>query len=76
MPNKSTLHEAISELCCQIQLHPKVVNARICGDFIAYILTGDKHSAKMLWKNTLRARVYSTAMDLMLIQEIDDYLEE
>jgi hypothetical protein len=75
MPNKSLFQEAISELCGQIQLHPKVVNGRIVGDFIAYLLTGDKHSAKMLWKNTLRARVFSTCMDMLLIQEIDEFLD-
>ena len=76
MPNKSILHEAISELCGQVQLHPKTVNGRIVGDFIAHLLTGDKHSAKMLWKNTLRSRVFSTCMDMLLIQTIDEYLEE
>jgi hypothetical protein len=72
---KSLIHEAISELIGQVQLHPNIVNGRIAGDFCAYLLTGDKHKAKMIWTNTLRARVYSTCMDLLLIQQIDEYLE-
>lgn len=69
------LSEAILELFRQAQIHPTIVSGRMCGNFVAYLLTGDRKTAKLLWNNTLRARVFCTCMDMLLIREIDNYLD-
>lgn len=74
--HKSLRQEAISELVGQSSLYPKVVYPKYVGDFLAYVLTGDKVNAKLVWVNTLRARSDSTCMDTLYIQELDDMLED
>lgn len=71
---RTPLQEALRELVLQSHMHPKVVYPNQVADFMSWCLTGEWHHAKMLWKNTLRARVFSTCMDMLLIQEIDEYL--
>lgn len=72
--HKSLLHEAISEITVVTNMYKTTCNPRIVGDFLAYLALCDKKSAKLLWDNTVRARVYSCAMEQILVEEIDDYL--
>lgn len=73
--HKTIEQEAISELVAMSHIHPKLVYPKYVGDFLAYLLTKDMAKAKLLWSNTLRNRVRSTEMDMLLIQEIDEMLE-
>lgn len=73
--HKTLEQEAISELVAMSHIHPKLVYPKYVGDFLAYLLTKDVDKAKLLWISTLRDRVRSTEMDMLLVQEIDDMLE-
>ena len=72
----TTEQDAIKELIIQSAMHSDIVYPAYVGKMIAYMLTGDNHQAKMIWELTLRNRVLCTAMDMLLIQEIDDMFKE
>lgn len=69
------LQEAITETYVLCAMYKHTINPKSIGEFISKLLTGDKTSAKLLWKCAVRDRLYSCGMDDVLISELEDYLE-
>lgn len=61
--NKPLIREAISEISVLTNIYKQSCNPRVVGDFLASLATGDRKSARVLWNNRVRDRVYSCGMD-------------
>lgn len=68
------LEQAITETYVLCAMYKHEINPKQIGVFLSKLLTGDKASAKLLWKSVVRDRLYSCGMETILIQELEDFV--
>lgn len=69
------LQEAISETYILCAMYKHTINPKQIGLFIGYLLTDDLDNANLQWNNVVKDRLMSYGMDMLLIDEIENYLE-